>query len=272
MDVVTPSTGPLHRAIQERDERTHEAALYLESLSHPQHPSGVIPTSVDGVPTTTENCKSPCGELSLASDDVACKVAGHEQKSPYGEPSLTFQDIEHDCSCMLGSEQRQTRQCLEHSSTYSHLQEGVVKTCLERCSTLNYTERDSVKKCLIAHEALCDEDQKPLTADSANKSDEKTECMFVEDPIDTWVQHEHTRGADRHTPFVHPNFVEDTSDPEHTPEVVCMLNRGLNKLAETLNWENWATTIPRQARICNLPKLIHWGNRMTMTGSCLKDH
>jgi hypothetical protein len=34
--------------------------------------------------------------------------------------------------------------------------------------------------------------------------------MFVEDPIDTWVQHEHTRGADRHTPFVHPNFVEDT--------------------------------------------------------------
>jgi hypothetical protein len=148
----------------------------------------VIPTSVDGVPTMIENCKSPydelslasddvaCkvtgherkspyGELSLASDDVACKVTGHERKSPYGEPSLTFQDIEHDCSCMSGTEQRQTRQYLEHSSTYSHLQEGVVKTCLERCSTLNYTERDSVRKCLIAHEALCDEDQKPLTAD-----------------------------------------------------------------------------------------------------------
>jgi hypothetical protein len=92
MDVVTPSTGPLHRAIQERDERTHEAAFYLESLSHPQHPSGVIPTPVDVVPTTMENCKSLYGELSSASDDVACKVTGHERKSPYGKPSQVYRD------------------------------------------------------------------------------------------------------------------------------------------------------------------------------------
>jgi hypothetical protein len=87
MDIVTPSTGPLHRAIQERDEGTHEAAFYLESLSHPQHPSGVIPTPVDVVPTVVENCKSPYGKLSLAFDDVACKVPGHERKSPYGTSS-----------------------------------------------------------------------------------------------------------------------------------------------------------------------------------------
>jgi hypothetical protein len=137
-------------------------------------PYGELSLASDDVAckVTGHECKSPYGELSLASDEVACKVTGYERKSPYGEHSLTFQDIEHDCSCMSGTEQRQTRQCLEHSSTYSHLQEGVVKTCLERCSTLNYTERDSVRKCLIAHEALCDEDQKPL-------SDEKTECMFV---------------------------------------------------------------------------------------------
>jgi hypothetical protein len=80
MDGVSPSTGPLHRAIQERDDGTHESALYLESLSHPQHPFGVILVSVDGVPTLTENCKSPYGELSLASDNVACKVPGQESK------------------------------------------------------------------------------------------------------------------------------------------------------------------------------------------------
>jgi hypothetical protein len=230
------TTGPLHRAIQERDDGTHESALYLESLSQPQHPFGVIPASVDDIPTMTKTCKSPYGELSLASGDVACEVSRQDSKRPYGEPSL-FNDIEHDCSRMSGSELRQTRQYLEHSSAYSHLQDSGVKTCLEHCSTLNYTERDSVRKCLVAHKVLGDEENTPSTAGSATS---KENCMFVEDPIDAWVQNDHTRGADRHTPFVHPNFVEDTADPEHTPEVVGMLNRGLNKLAETLNWENWA--------------------------------
>jgi hypothetical protein len=202
MDGVTPSTGPLHRAIQERDDETHESALYLESLSHPQHPFGVIPASVDDIPTMTETCKSPYGELSLASDDVACEVPGQDGKRPYGEPSL-FNDIEHDCSRMSGSELRQTRQYLEHGSTYSHLQEGAVKTCLEHCSTLNYTERDSVRKCLIAREVLGDEEDTPSTAGSATS---KNNCMFVEDPIDAWVQNDHTRGADRSTPFTHPTY------------------------------------------------------------------
>jgi hypothetical protein len=227
MDVATPSTVPLHRAIQERDDETHESALYLESLSQPQHPFGVIPASVDDIPTMTKTCKSPYGELSLASGDVACKVSRHDSKSPYGELSLAsgdvacevsrqeckspygepslLPDIEHDCSRMSGSELRQTRQYLEHSSAYSHLQDSAVKTCLEHCSTLNYTERDSGRKCLVAHEVLGDEENTPSTAGSATSKDT---CMFVEDPIDAWVQNDPTRGADRHTPFVHPNFVE----------------------------------------------------------------
>jgi hypothetical protein len=117
-------------------------------------PSGVIPTSVDGVPTTIENCKSsygelslasddvacevsrqdgkrPYGELSLASDDVACEVSRQDSKRPYGVPSL-FNDIEHDCSRMSGSELRQTRQCLEHGSAYSHLEEGAARVCLRQ--------------------------------------------------------------------------------------------------------------------------------------------
>jgi hypothetical protein len=219
----------------------------------------VIPASVDDVPTMTETCKSPYGELSLASDDVACEVPGQDSKRPYGELSLAsddvacevprqdgkrpygepslFNDIEHDGSRMSGSELRQTRQYLEHGSTYSHLQEGAVKTCLEHCSTLNYTERDSVRKCLIARKALGDEEDTPSTAGSATS---KNNCMFVEDPIDAWVQNDHTRGAYRFTPFTHPTFVEDTADPEHTPEVVGILNGGLNKLAKSLTWENWA--------------------------------
>jgi hypothetical protein len=259
MDVATPSTVPLHRAIQERDDGNHESALYLESLSQPQHLFGVIPASVDDIPTMMKTRKSPYGELSLASGDVACEVSRHESKSPYGELSLAsgdvacevsrqeckspygepslLPDIEHDCSRMSGSELRQTRQYLEHSSVYSHLQDSAVKTCLEHCSTLNYTERDSVRKCLVAHEVLGDEENTPSTAGSATSKDT---CMFVEDPIDTWVEHDPTRGAYRFTPFTHPTFFEDTSDPEHTPEVVGMLNQGINKLAEYLTWENWA--------------------------------
>jgi hypothetical protein len=236
MDGVTPSTGPLHRAIQERDNGTHESALYLESLSQPQHLFGVIPASVDDLPTMTEIGRSPYGDLSLASDEVACEGSRHDKRSPYGESSL-LPDIEHDCSRMSVSELRQTRQYLEHGSVYSHLQDNAVKTCLEHCSTLNYTERDSVRKCLVAHEVLDDEENTPLIAGSATSNDT---CLFVGDPIDAWVQNDPTRGADRHTPFTHPIFVEDPADPEHTPEVVGLLNQGLNKLAESLTWENWA--------------------------------
>jgi hypothetical protein len=92
---------------------------------------------------------------------------------------------------------------------------------------------------LIAHETLGDEEDTPSTAGSVDMSTKNTECLFVEDPIDTWVQREHTRGADRLPPFALPKIVEATPDPEHTPQVIGMLNRGLNKLAETLNWENW---------------------------------
>jgi hypothetical protein len=86
----------------------------------------VIPASVEVIPAMTEIGRRPYGSLSLASDEVACGGSRHGGKSPYGEPSL-LPDIEHDCSRMLGSELRQTRQCLENDSAYSHLEEGAAR-------------------------------------------------------------------------------------------------------------------------------------------------
>jgi hypothetical protein len=198
---------------------------------------------------STRHGRSPFGEHNLAfrcneqecycMDDVSSEPT-KQWKSPYGESSQVFHDIEQDCSHMSDTERKQTRQCLEHDSAYSHLNEGVVKTCLERCSTLNCTERSSVRKCLLAQKALCGEEYTPSVAVSPDSGAANTECLFVEDPTDTWVQQEETRGADRLPPFAHPNTIESTPDPEHTPQVVGMLNRELNKLAEMLNWENWA--------------------------------
>jgi hypothetical protein len=114
----------------------------------------VIPASVEVIPAMTEIGRSPYGDISLASDEVACEGARHDDrrpygslslasdevacggsrhggKSPYGEPSL-LPDIEHDCSRMSGSELRQTRQCLENDSAYSHLEEGAARVCLRQ--------------------------------------------------------------------------------------------------------------------------------------------
>jgi hypothetical protein len=241
MDTVAPSTEHLHRAIQERDDGTHKAALYLESLSHPHHPSCVMTLPADVIPAALENCKRPYGKLSLAFRcneqecycmyDVSCASTRHG-RSPYGESSQVFHDIEQDCSHMSDTERKKPRQCLEHDSAYFHLNEGVVKTCLERCSTLNCTERSSVRKCLLAQKALCGEEYTPSVAVSLDSGAANTECLLVKDPTDAWVQQEETRGADRLPPSAHPNIIESTSDPEHTLQVVGMLNRGLNKLAE----------------------------------------
>jgi hypothetical protein len=86
------NTGPFHRANQERDDGVHEAALYLESMSPPQHLSGVILESVDDIPTQTANRESPHGEVCRPSDDAASEPPRQNGKRPYGGTSRPSDD------------------------------------------------------------------------------------------------------------------------------------------------------------------------------------
>jgi hypothetical protein len=95
MDGAVLSTSALHRAIQERDNGAHEAALHLESMSPHQQISGVILESVDDIPTWTDR-KSPYGEVSMASEDMASEAPRHGWKRPYGGCSMPSEDAARD--------------------------------------------------------------------------------------------------------------------------------------------------------------------------------